>query len=75
MLSDPLRVRTRRLTPPQLITIRKTTAERYPPPMFDPAHAVTENVDVHVPAHKDFREKYFQGFKKSDPVAEGSQSG
>lgn len=54
------------LTPLQLITIRKTTTEVYPPPTFDPAHAVTEHVDMHVPAHKDFREKYFQGFKKND---------
>lgn len=50
----------------QLITIRKATTAKYPPPSFDPAHAVTENVSSHVPAHKDFREKYFQGFKKGD---------
>ena len=58
----------------QLITIRKTTAEKFPPPTVDPAHAVTENVDadVHTPAHKDFREKYFQGFKKGD-VSAGSE--
>ncbi|KAI0705097.1 tRNA guanosine-2'-O-methyltransferase [Cerioporus squamosus] len=56
----------------RLITVRKTTTEKYPPPTFDPAHAVTENVDVHVPAHKDFREKYFQGFKKNDSVADTS---
>ncbi|KAI0665934.1 tRNA guanosine-2'-O-methyltransferase [Trametes maxima] len=50
----------------RLITIRKATSDKYPPPTFDPAHAVTENVTSHVPAHKDFREKYFQGFKKGD---------
>ncbi|KAH9892792.1 tRNA guanosine-2'-O-methyltransferase [Cubamyces lactineus] len=50
----------------RLITIRKTTTQKYPPPTFDPAHAVTENVASHIPAHKDFREKYFQGFKKVD---------
>ncbi|KAI0762102.1 tRNA guanosine-2'-O-methyltransferase [Trametes elegans] len=50
----------------RLITIRKTTTDQYPPPSFDPAHAVTENVATHVPAHKDFREKYFQGFKKGE---------
>ncbi|KAL7281446.1 LOW QUALITY PROTEIN: hypothetical protein ACG7TL_004759 [Trametes sanguinea] len=50
----------------RLITIRKTTDKKFPPPTFDPAHAVTENVGSHVPAHKDFREKYFQGFKKGD---------
>ncbi|TBU39613.1 tRNA guanosine-2'-O-methyltransferase [Dichomitus squalens] len=59
----------------RLITIRKTTAERYPPPIFDPARAVTEAMDVHVPAHKDFREKYFQGFKKSDDSIEDMQIG
>ena len=55
-----------------MITIRKTTDQKFPPPTFDPAHAVTENpdVDTHVPAHKDFRSKYFQGFKKGD-VDEG----
>ena len=48
--------------------------EKFPPPTFDPAHAITENVDadVHTPAHKDFREKYFQGFKKGD-VSAGSE--
>ncbi|KAI8993886.1 tRNA guanosine-2'-O-methyltransferase [Trametes punicea] len=48
----------------RLITVRKTTEEKYPKPSFDPAHAVTDNVTSHMPAHKDFREKYFQGFKK-----------
>ncbi|KAI1795660.1 tRNA guanosine-2'-O-methyltransferase [Ganoderma leucocontextum] len=57
----------------RLITIRKTTTEAYPPPTFDPAHAVTENVDVHVPAHKDFREKYFHGFKKNDISIESGE--
>ena len=55
----------------QLITIRKVTTDKFPPPTFDPAHAVTDNVDAHVPAHKDFREKYFQGFRKNDTIAEG----
>nr|VWO99928.1 Lysophospholipase 1 (EC (Phospholipase B 1) [Ganoderma boninense] len=58
----------------RLITIRKTTTEAYPPPTFDPAHAVTDNVEAHVPAHKDFREKYFQGFKKNDISIEGGDS-
>ena len=62
------------LTRSQLITIRKTMTEAYPPPTFDPAHAVTENVDPHVPAHKDFREKYFQGFKKNDISIESGDS-
>ena len=54
----------------QLITIRKNTTDQYPPPTFDPSHAVTENVDAHVPAHKDFREKYFQVFKKNETIAD-----
>ncbi|RDX42082.1 tRNA guanosine-2'-O-methyltransferase [Lentinus brumalis] len=56
----------------RLITVRKITTKKYPPPTFDPAHAVTENADGHVPAHKDFREKYFQGFKKNDSIADSS---
>ncbi|KAG9316557.1 tRNA guanosine-2'-O-methyltransferase [Chiua virens] len=48
----------------RLITIRKMTAESYPPPTFDSAN-VDEAAGVHVPAHKEFREKYFQGFKKA----------
>lgn len=28
---------------------------------------VGDNEEGHVPAHKDFRVKYFQGFKKSTP--------
>ncbi|KAL4078428.1 S-adenosyl-L-methionine-dependent methyltransferase [Scleroderma yunnanense] len=43
----------------RLITIRKTTANDYPPPTFKPS--TTD--DNHIPAHKDFREKYFQSFK------------
>ncbi|KAH9942477.1 tRNA guanosine-2'-O-methyltransferase [Epithele typhae] len=56
----------------RLITIRKTTTERFPRPSFDPEHAVTENVvgEAHVPAHKDFREKYFQGFGKKGDVGD-----
>lgn len=45
----------------QLITIRKATTEHFAPPSFEQL----DNV-AHIPAHKDFREKYFQGFKKSD---------
>lgn len=46
----------------QLVTIRKTTKERYPPPTFEPVIREADE-EVHIPAHKDFREKYFQGFK------------
>jgi len=34
----------------------------YPPPTFLPP----EKEEEHIPAHRDFREKYFQGFKKDD---------
>ncbi|KAF9241534.1 tRNA guanosine-2'-O-methyltransferase [Melanogaster broomeanus] len=42
----------------RLVTIRKTTMKCYPAPTFSSAGG------EHVPAHKDFREKYFKGFKK-----------
>jgi len=60
----------------RLITIRKTTSKRYHPPSFDTPEIRTEDV-LHVPAHKDFREKYFQGFKKSvsEEVAENDAKG
>ncbi|KAF8135476.1 tRNA guanosine-2'-O-methyltransferase [Boletus edulis] len=48
----------------RLITIRKTTAESYPPPTFDSAD-INDAGTLRAPAHKDFREKYFQGFKKA----------
>ncbi|PPQ63667.1 hypothetical protein CVT24_004552 [Panaeolus cyanescens] len=46
----------------RLVTIRKVTKEKYPPPTFEPA---PNDQDTHIPAHKDFREKYFQGFRSS----------
>ncbi|KAH9963840.1 tRNA guanosine-2'-O-methyltransferase [Russula dissimulans] len=65
----------------RLITIRKTTSESYPPPTFESQTAPQGGgeseeagegdseseppVHVHVPAHRDFREKYFKGFNKS----------
>ncbi|KAH9935695.1 tRNA guanosine-2'-O-methyltransferase [Fomitopsis serialis] len=45
----------------RLITIRKTTSERYPPPTFTSAADAPDDGLAHTPAHKDFREKYFQG--------------
>jgi len=65
----------------RLITIRKVTSQSFPPPTFDsqtasPPHRRDGEAEgegsssslIHVPAHRDFREKYFQGFKKpSDP--------
>ncbi|KAJ7647380.1 tRNA guanosine-2'-O-methyltransferase, partial [Roridomyces roridus] len=44
----------------RLVTIRKTSNEIFPPPSFEEERDPTE----HVPAHKDFREQYFRGFKK-----------
>ncbi|KAI0730326.1 tRNA guanosine-2'-O-methyltransferase [Fomitopsis betulina] len=54
----------------RLITIRKTTPERYPPPTFAPALDESFDEQTHTPAHKDFREKYFQRFGKSRPEGE-----
>jgi len=61
----------------RLITIRKFTSQSYPPPTFDSQTASplqrrdgeaegegSSSSLTHVPAHRDFREKYFQGFKK-----------
>jgi tRNA (guanine10-N2)-methyltransferase len=58
-----------------LITIKKTTTEDYPPPVFAQKEAKFSESDggevnaKHVPAHKDFREKYFQGFNKEKQQA------
>jgi len=55
----------------RLITIRKCIDESYPPPMLRRVSKIevddgdSEGGGGHVPAHKDFRVKYFQGFKKS----------
>lgn len=49
----------------KLVTVKKVTSTgQYPVPTFDPVPLHDEN--IHIPAHKDFREKYFQGFKSSD---------
>ena len=46
------------------MTIRKTTEVTYTLPGFDSSIDDGDTVDVaHVPAHRDFREKYFQGFR------------
>lgn len=56
----------------QLITIRKTSSEKYSPPSFEPIgrrEEVEKNeVAGHVPAHKDFRMKYFKKFNKDEYV-------
>ncbi|KAI6040339.1 tRNA guanosine-2'-O-methyltransferase [Pisolithus marmoratus] len=46
----------------RLITIRKTVVSDHPPPTFETVASYREGGDF-IPAHKDFREKYFQGFK------------
>ncbi|KAJ4468135.1 tRNA guanosine-2'-O-methyltransferase [Lentinula aciculospora] len=49
----------------RLVTIRKVTSEQYPQPDF----SIRNSEEIqHVPAHRHFREKYFQGFKKADVV-------
>lgn len=50
---------------PKLITVKKITNMQYPPPAFAPPVQDTGS-DDHIPAHKDFREKYFHGFKKPE---------
>jgi len=49
----------------RLVTMEKNTEAYYLPPSFDspqsPGHS-----DTHIPAHQDFRVKYFQGFKKDN---------
>ncbi|KAJ3762388.1 tRNA guanosine-2'-O-methyltransferase [Lentinula raphanica] len=49
----------------RLVTIRKVTYERYPPPDFSTTEGEVDKTQ-HVPAHRHFREKYFQGFKKAE---------
>jgi tRNA (guanine10-N2)-methyltransferase len=57
---------------PQLITVKKVTAEVYPRPVFksNGSDSEKQQTTAHVPAHKDFREKYFQGFRKDGPIGE-----
>lgn len=67
------------VTRPQLITIRKTTSEKYSSP-FEPHvnDADTDRIDErqggHIPAHRDFREKYFRGFKKEERSEDGEEN-
>ncbi|EPQ57163.1 tRNA guanosine-2'-O-methyltransferase [Gloeophyllum trabeum ATCC 11539] len=56
----------------RLVTVRKTTAETYPAPSFDAGISMAsravdgvEEGTSHVPAHQDFRRKYFEGFRKT----------
>ena len=52
----------------QLITIKKTTNTHYPSPYNsaggDAVSDCDRNENGHVPTHKDFREKYFKGFRR-----------
>ncbi|KAF4567631.1 hypothetical protein EYR40_006632 [Pleurotus pulmonarius] len=47
----------------RLVTIKKVTSDTYPAPFGDNGEQ-SQNTTEHEPAHKDFREKYFQGFRK-----------
>ncbi|KAF8629167.1 hypothetical protein AX17_005752 [Amanita inopinata Kibby_2008] len=53
----------------RLVTIRKTTTAKY---LFTSFTTNVAQTSDHIPAHKDFREKYFQGFKK---VVQGPENG
>ena len=55
----------------QLITVRKTSHDEFPPPDF---LARAPPTDAGAPAHKDFREKYFEGFKKGDEKSASSRA-
>jgi tRNA (guanine10-N2)-methyltransferase len=46
----------------KLVTMKKTTVKEYPMPTFDRSEGEGED-QQHAPAHQNFREKYFQGFK------------
>ncbi|KAJ7188326.1 S-adenosyl-L-methionine-dependent methyltransferase [Mycena filopes] len=48
----------------RLVTIRKATHNSYPPPCLEEGR----ELGGRVPAHKDFREQYFRGFKKESDV-------
>ncbi|KAF8894113.1 tRNA guanosine-2'-O-methyltransferase [Infundibulicybe gibba] len=49
----------------RLVTIKKRSSRQYLPPNFDLENADDNLINKdHVPAHKDFRDKYFKGFKK-----------
>jgi tRNA (guanine10-N2)-methyltransferase len=44
--------------------MEKSTKEEYPAPAF----GLQQHANKHVPAHKNFRDKYFKGFRKDDEV-------
>lgn len=48
-----------------MITMRKTSEEEYAPPKFEDRDEKVEG-EGHVPAHRDFRDKYFNKFGKDD---------
>jgi tRNA (guanine10-N2)-methyltransferase len=55
----------------KLVTIKKTTTKEYLTPMFDLSE---EEEDQHAPAHQNFREKYFRGFKAGTEHADVTSS-
>jgi tRNA (guanine10-N2)-methyltransferase len=46
--------------------MEKNTEVYYPPPSFDNPQRPGHASETHIPAHQDFRVKYFQGFKKDN---------
>lgn len=65
------------VTRPQLITIRKTTSGKYSSPFEPHANdACTDRIEQggHIPAHRDFREKYFRGFRKEERSDDGVEN-
>ncbi|CAE6438525.1 unnamed protein product [Rhizoctonia solani] len=48
----------------RLITMEKVTKEEYPAPTF----GLEKRANEHTPGHKNFRDKYFKGFRKEDEV-------
>lgn len=48
--------------------MRKTGEEVYAPPSFDDRESEVKSGEAHVPAHKDFRDKYFNKFGKDTEV-------
>ncbi|KAL5524093.1 hypothetical protein ACEPAG_8266 [Sanghuangporus baumii] len=58
----------------RLITIKKITNVNYPSPFQPSERRLVAETDVrgnnHIPAHKDFREKYFKGFRRNGEEGE-----
>ncbi|KAG8742733.1 hypothetical protein FRC10_001007 [Ceratobasidium sp. 414] len=60
----------------QLITVEKVASKEYDAPKFglfgaDVLPSGNEQADEYVPAHKNFRDKYFRGFRKGEEAGNG----